>query len=144
MPEQIRDGSGKGYLVGADKENRLLVHATVLDEASFISQKNEELYSWTTNHDVVADEYVLCLVNNNQDKYLCIETIRCCNDVAFNLSIGFGTWSTVGGGAEVVGANAKSDSGGEAQATCHITATNFTQDSVPLLQSVVGAGSERT
>ena len=144
MPDTIRDGSGKGYLAHVDTDGRLHTHSRVTDEATSISQTEGELYSWTTNHDVGADEYVMCIRNNNQTKHLCIETIRACNDTATNFSVGFGTWATVGGGAEVVGANANSDSGNVAQATCHITATNFTPDATPLLQSVTGASTERT
>ena len=144
MPDMIKDGKGTGNLAEVDSDGRLHTHARITDEATSISQTDEELYSWTTNHDVGADEYVLCIRNNNQTKHLCIETIRCANDTATSFSVGFGTWATVGGGAEVVGANANSDSGNKAQATCHITATNFTPDTVPLLQSVAGANTERT
>ena len=139
----IRDGTGKGFLAKVCASNRLHTHARTIDEASCISQEDGELYSWTTNHDVGADEYVLCLINNNQTEHLCIETVRCCNDTASNISAGLGTWSTVGGGAVVVGANAHANAGNLAQATCHITATNFTPDTVPLLQSVTGANTER-
>jgi len=143
MPDTIKDGKGTGYLAEVDSNGRLHTHSRTTDEATSISQKEQELYSWTTNHDVGANEYVLCIRNNNTDKHLCIETVRSSNDTATNLSVGFGTWSTVGGGAAVVGANANAGSGNVAQVTCHITATNFTPDATPLLQSVVGANTER-
>jgi len=144
MPDTIRDGKGNGYLAEVDSNGRLHTHSRTTDEATSISQNEGELYSWTTNHDVGADEYIMCIRNNNQTKHLCIETIRVCNDTITNFSIGFGTWATVGGGSEITGANGSSDSGNTAQATCHITATNFTPDTTPLLQSIAGANAERT
>ena len=143
MPDTIRDGTGKAYLAAVDANGRLHTHSRTVDEATSVSQSDSELYSWTTNHDVGANEYIMCLRNNNQTKHLCIETVRVCNDAATNYSVGFGTWATVGGGAAVVGANANAESGNVAQATCHITATNFTPNSVPLLQSLAAANAER-
>ena len=144
MAEQIVDGTGSAYKAKVSDENSIQADANVQDQATHVSQKHAKLYSWTTTHDAGAGEFVLCLRNNDPNYALCIETIRATSDVATNYEIGFGTWATVGGGAEIVGANANKTTSNVALATCHITATNFTADTTPFLRGVASANSERT
>lgn len=144
MPDMIKDGTGGGYLVGVSSENRLLSECVTVDFSAHVSEEHATLYSWTTSHNSVDDEYVLCIKNNNPNSVLQIETIRASSDLATVWSAGFGTWATVGGGVEVVGGNANSVTNNVALATAHITATNFTPDASPLLQTYGSNGAERT
>lgn len=144
MAEQIKDGTGGGHLVAVTDHNRLKTDSMTMDQATHYSQTHESLYSWTTLYDAGAGDFVLCLRNNDPDSHLCIETFRVCNDTATAWALGFGTWATVGGGAEIVGVNAHGNAGHVAQATCYKAASNFTADTVPFLQSLAGANAERT
>ena len=143
MADFIKDGTGTGYLAKVSAENRLQTDCVSQDDATHISHMHEELYSWTTNHDVGADEYILCLKNTNSNKNLCIETIRIANDSATNFAVGFGTWNTVGGTSEIIGTNATANSANVAEAICYRTATDFTEDTGKMLQSLAGANTER-
>ena len=143
MPDMIKDGTGKGYLAGVDSENRLKTYAIITDNAAVHAQEGDH-FCWTTTHDAGANEFVLCVKNTSSTKKLCIETIRGCSDVATIWSAGFGTWSTVGGGSEIVGANSNASSGNIAEATCYSVATNFTADTVPLVQEQRAANGNTT
>ena len=138
----LKDGKGGGYYAEVSDENHLKTDSLIQDQATHVSQTHANLYSWTTNHDVVDDEYVLVIKNTSSTHKLCIETIRMSNDTATSVSAGFGTWSTVGGTSLIIGANANKISNNTAEATCYRTATNFTADTTPLLQTVRGANNE--
>lgn len=46
---QIQDGSGSGHWVKVDSYNRLHTHSVVLTESSFISEKNAQAFSISTD-----------------------------------------------------------------------------------------------
>ncbi len=143
MGLQLEDGTGKGFQVEIDSDNHLHTTAICKDDATFESQVNGSHFCWTISDNTTGAEYVLAVQNNSTTQQLCIETIRGCSDTASIWTIAYGTWSTVGGGTEVVGENSNNTSGKTPDATAYMTATNLAVKGAPLTYSYAIIGSER-
>jgi len=48
MPEMIRDGKGRGNIVGVDNDNRLMTNTVVTTQRSHVSASHAESYSFST------------------------------------------------------------------------------------------------
>lgn len=143
MAEQIRDGTGQGYLVAVDKDNLMKTFAVTENRVADISKRKEDTYLISSDFislTTTASFNALMYIKNTLDKDLYIQTIRTCSDGsgsvqirmvknptagtiidnandADKLSSNLGSAKTFGGTAYAASGDAKTLTGG----------TNFTQ-----------------
>jgi len=68
MADQIKDGTGKGYLLKIDNKNRMRGYVVTEDEASYINRVEKEMYSGTWQGAITAnnvDDFIVYLKNNS-------------------------------------------------------------------------------
>ena len=89
MAEQIRDGTGKGFLAKVDEQNRLIVHADQNSEEHRVSHDSGRAYIANTADTVntltlaTGNTYnILYLENSDSDRILNIHDIRVATDTA--------------------------------------------------------------
>ena len=119
----IEDGTGHGYKVRVDGDNRLRVYAVIEDHITHSSENEGNSYIWTATADWGADKNALWLRNDNTSLYLAIESISVSPAAACQIEIGVGSGNTVAG-TVVAGQNMNLGSGNVAEATCRHTNTN--------------------
>lgn len=80
MPNSIRDGKGRGYLVGVTDENRMLTSASTVGQRTHVSAKHGQSFTWGTNIQTLsaADtwHWVLWWKVTSTDKNLHISSIE--------------------------------------------------------------------
>jgi hypothetical protein len=80
MPEQIRDGSGRGYLAAVTRENRLATVAICIDLRTHISTRHGESYTMNTGALTLSAvdtwHWVLYWVNNSTTHNLHMSNIE--------------------------------------------------------------------
>jgi hypothetical protein len=83
MAEEIKDGTGGGYIAAVNEQNRLEVFATTEEFVADVSHRNGEAF-------ILASDFValtttgsfnaIMYIKNNSDKDLYIRSIRVCGD----------------------------------------------------------------
>jgi len=69
MPDQLRDGRGRGYLAGVNSDNQLLTRATTVEQR-LISTIDENYYEVTTGKITLTDAvetFLIYVKNDNND-----------------------------------------------------------------------------
>lgn len=78
MTNQIKDGTGKGYLAAVSKTNKLLTESTVLSHIHSISNDTGQAYVVTTNFVSISDTTIfhgVLYIQNNSPTHLHLELI---------------------------------------------------------------------
>ncbi len=77
MPNTLRDGTGKGYLLKIDNKNRLQGYVVTETEASFINRVEKEAYSgtWESALTAASTDYIIYL-KNTSDKDMVINRVK--------------------------------------------------------------------
>ena len=119
----IEDGTGHGYKLRVDDENRLRAYAITEGHFTHSSENEENSYIWTATADWGADKNALWVRNDSTTSFLAIEKIIVSPAAACQIEIGVGTGNTVAG-STVTGTNMNRGSGNVAEATARHTNTN--------------------
>lgn len=72
----IKDGKGRGYLAGVNKENKLEVYATIESAAAYAAQNGDYFLISNAGNHVGGDGYVLHLINDSTTRRMHIEKIQ--------------------------------------------------------------------
>ena len=78
MPESIRDGKGRGYLLEINREQKAEVQAIVVPEITHVSEVHGEAYSALTDKLTLGDTSVhqaFYMLNNSATKNIYIESV---------------------------------------------------------------------
>lgn len=76
MAEQIKDGTGKGYLVEIDNENRIVTKSTTEDVIAHVNHKNGDAYSLIVSKTPTGAGDCFCYIKNTSDKNLKVNSIK--------------------------------------------------------------------
>jgi hypothetical protein len=119
----IQGGTGNGYSVKVDNENRLHTFTTMQELPAHASEEEGNCYMWTATADLAADKCLLYLKNTNTDMNLVIQKIIISPAAACQFEIWVGSNSVTVAGTSVTGVNMNLGSGNVALATATHTET---------------------
>jgi hypothetical protein len=103
MPDTIRDGKGRGYLVEIDRKNRIRGYVVIEQEAMFINRIEGEMYSalWGSSGSGItaatADNVVLYLKNTSEKDIVIVKVKHRCVSADGTMSFWLGMTGTPGG-----------------------------------------------
>lgn len=117
MAEQIKDGTGKGYLVKVNEKNQLLVEAITWSGEHNICHEDEEAYSVYFNVTPTGASDVFLYMKNTSAISLCITSINIYTPSLEAIDIYLDTSGTPVGGSTNTPNNRTSSSSKEADAT---------------------------
>lgn len=125
---QLLDGTGKGFLAQVDKENRLVVHATISTELEHESEVNGISYNWSSDIVSVDANDTVLLVKNTSDTHLHIEYVEIANgSTASEYTVHLPTVEVTPAGTTVEGTNLNTASTNVADADAKSDETNNAQ-----------------
>ena len=120
MGLMIEDGTGQGYKLKIDDENRAVVKAIRESLEAHISHEEGQLYSATaTDAAQATTEYGFYLKNTSTDKYLIISKFVVTAEQADVVWALHEVTGTAGGSAAITPKNLNLSSGNAAEATCY-------------------------
>jgi len=128
----IADVTSGGYL---------LTNCVRTSKSAHTSLKHGELYSWATWYDAAASDYVIAIKNTDSTNDFEVTGIGMSSDVSSGVTIAFGTWSTVGGGAAITARNMNSGSGNVPDATAYRAATNLVIAGSAIMSFIIPANN---
>jgi len=128
---QIEDGKGTGNRAQVNKENQLVVKATIQSELEHESEESGSAYNWSSDLvNIDANDTVL-LVKNTSDTALHIESIQVANgSTASEFTIHLPTTEVTVTGTTVTGTNLNTASSNVADVSAASDETNNTQGNV--------------